>query len=595
MAIDSNAVSSAVQRLKRYKDGKARLERRIINNEDWWKLRQWSHFEQEQKSDYSEYGSAWLWNCIVSKHADIMDGFPEANILPRRQNDVEEAEKLSSIMPVEMALINYESVYSDVVLYLLKNGGAAFGIFWDGSKYNGLGDITVRKVDILELFWEPGVTDIQNSREVFYTKLVDRELLHSKYPDIKPNGRGFTVSEYRYDDNIPTENKAIVVDWYYKKYTGGRAVLHYCKFVDDIVLFSTENEPERYPNGLYDHGMFPFVTLSLFDIEGSIFGYGYTDIGKGDQQAIDILTAAILKNAKVNASPRFFSRIDGGINEDEFADWSKPVVHVEGSVDTNVLRQIEIYPLSAAVPNMRNELINELKETTGNRDVNNGSTTAGATAASAIAAMQEAAGKISRMHNKTMYNAHRQVTLMCIELIRQFFDLPREFRLTGKMGEQQFAQYTNAGIKPDTENGKAEFDVEVTAQKATPYSKMEQNELAIQLYNLGVFNPQNAQQAVPLLQFMDFKGRDKAMQIVQGNFSMFQKIQALQQMCLTMAQQIGDPKVLAEIQQVFAMDNAAMTGQISTPGAAVQPVSLESGESSVTANARQRAQEATQV
>lgn len=37
---------------------------------------------------------------------------------------------------------------------------------------------------------------------------------------------------------------------------------------------------------------------------------------------------------------------------------------------------------------------------------------------------------------------------MCIELIRQFYDLPRQFRITGQLGIEQFVSYSNSGVKP---------------------------------------------------------------------------------------------------------------------------------------------------
>ena len=42
------------------------------------------------------------------------------------------------------------------------------------------------------------------------------------------------------------------------------------------------------------------------------------------------------------------------------------------------------------------------------------------TAASAIAALQEAGSKLSRDMIKDSYNAHAQVVLLVIELVRQF-------------------------------------------------------------------------------------------------------------------------------------------------------------------------------
>ena len=60
------------------------------------------------------------------------------------------------------------------------------------------------------------------------------------------------------------------------------------------------------------------------------------------------------------------------------------------------------------------------------------------TAASAIAAMQEAGSKLSRDGNKAAYRAFREVVELVVELIRQFYDLPRQFRILGENGREDF-------------------------------------------------------------------------------------------------------------------------------------------------------------
>ena len=35
--------------------------------------------------------SGWLFNAIANKHADVMDNFPSANVLPREEGDRAEA------------------------------------------------------------------------------------------------------------------------------------------------------------------------------------------------------------------------------------------------------------------------------------------------------------------------------------------------------------------------------------------------------------------------------------------------------------------------------------------------------------------------
>ena len=560
--IGREQIQAANQTLMRYKEGKANLERKIVENEQWYKLRHWECMRD--KKDDVQPTSAWLFNSIANKHADAMDNFPSPNILPREEGDKAEAEMLTSIVPVILDQCDFEQTYSDVWNYKLKTGTGVYGVFWDKTKLNGLGDVSIHKVDIINLFWESGIQDIQKSRNFYHVELQDNDLLMGAYPQLqgKLSTPTLDVAKYIYDDKVDTSNKSIVVDWYYKKQNSqGKIVLHYCKYVNDVVLFATENDPNYAEKGWYDHGLYPFVFDTLFPVEGTPCGFGYIDIAKDAQAYIDRGNQAIMKNMLANAKPRYFVRNDGGVNEDEFADTNNSLIHVDGN-----LGQDSIYPVQ---PNTLNNIyvqviankIDELKETTGNRDISTGGTSAGVTAASAIAAMQEAGSKLSRDHNKASYRAFKKLCLMIIELIRQFYDMPRCFRIMGENGTTRFVQYSNEGISPQFQGVEMGvdmgyrlplFDIEVTAQKASPYSKMSQNELALQFFGAGFFNPQIADQALACLDMMDFDRKQFVTQKISQNGTMYQQLIQMQQQMIMLAQMVDQVRGSNIAQQLAA-------------------------------------------
>ena len=558
--IGKEAVQKATQTLKKYKEGKANLERRIVDNEQWYKLRHWESM-RKTNTNVVEPTSAWLFNCIANKHADAMDNFPSPNILPREEGDKGEAEMLTSIIPVILDQNDFEETYDEVWGYKLKSGTGVYGVFWDSSKLNGLGDISIKKIDLINLFWQSGITDIQDSRNVFHVELADNEVLLGQYPQLmgKLSTATIDIAKYVYDDSIDTSEKSVVVDWYYKKSNSqGKQILHYCKFVNDVVLFATENDPNFADRGFYDHGKYPFVFDPLFRVEGTPAGFGYLDVGKSAQEYIDRGNQAIMQNMLANARPRHFIRNDGSVNEEEYADMSKDFVHVDGNLGQDSVLPIQGKPLSDIYVSIINNKIDELKETTGNRDVSQGGTTGGVTAASGVAAMQEASAKLVRKDNKSSYRAFRQVCLLVIELIRQFYDLPRCFRIMGQNGIARYIQYSNAGIQPQMQGMDFGmdmgmrlplFDIEVTAQKQSPYSKMSQNELALQFYGAGFFDPMRADQALAALDMMDFDRKEFVMQKISQNGGMLQQMMMLAQMIdggggeisMGLAQQFGMP------------------------------------------------------
>ena len=202
--IGKEQVHEAQLTLQKYKEGKHNLELRIVENEQWFKLRHWECMRKSETNQV-EPSSGWLFNAIANKHADAMDNYPSPNVLPREEGDKAEAEMLSSILPVILEQNDFEETYDNVWDYKLKAGTGIYGVFWDKEKLNGLGDISIRKVDIINLFWESGITDIQRSRNLFHVELADNDLLVGAYPQLqgKLGNSTMDISKYIYDAHCP--------------------------------------------------------------------------------------------------------------------------------------------------------------------------------------------------------------------------------------------------------------------------------------------------------------------------------------------------------------------------------------------------------
>ena len=557
--IDKKAIEKAAETLKKYKDGKKKLEDRIVEEEQWWKLRHWDVIKNgESGTDRPEPTSAWMFNSIAAKHADIMDNYPEPNVLPRERGDEQSAKMLSSILPVIYERNNYEETFSDAAWYKLKHGVVAKGVFWNTELEDGLGDIDTQFIDMLNIFYEPGITNIQSSRNLFIVSLKDNDLLESEYPQLKNKigGKVIDVKEYVYDDAVDVTDKSVVVDWYYKKRNGaGKVVLHFCKFVGSEVLFASENEPEYAENGFYNHGLYPVEFDVLFPEEGTPVGFGYVAIMKSPQMYIDKLQQVILENTIKATKPRFFAKKNVGINIDEFKDDTKDIVFVEGDIDAERLKQIDIQQVSGAALNILQMKIDELKETSSNRDVSQGSTSGGVTAAAAIAALQEAGNKTSRDMISASYRSYTRECYLAIELMRQFYDETRSFRITGETGRYEFVEFNNKMMQgepippayagQELEEGYVElfrkpvYDIVVKPQKRSPYSKMAQNELAKEMYNMGFFNPQLAEQTMTALELMDFDGIEGVKERVQQGQTLLNMVNQLSQEVMVLKSIVG--------------------------------------------------------
>ena len=582
-------VAAAQQTLQRYKAGKAALDRRLVDNELWFRMGHWKNYQNSMMPGKAQPSSGWLFNSIANKHADAMDNYPEPNVLPRAADDEDTARALSSVLPVVLEQADYERVYSDCWWRKLKQGTGVTGIFWDPQMRGGLGDIAVCSMNLLMLYWEPGVEDIQDSPDFFSLSLEDTERLTARYPQLKGHTAGvLDVPRYIHDAGQDAGTRSVVVDWYYKRPDEtGRMVLHYCKFCNGVVLYASQNDPALSGRGLYDHGQYPFVFDPLFVEEDSPAGFGYIDVMKDCQTAIDKMNHAMDENVLLAAKQRYVLSDTAGVNEEELADFSRDIVHVAGRLGEESFRPLQTAGLQGNSLSYRQSRIDELKEISGNRDMTQGGTSGGVTAASAIAALQEAGSKLSRDMLKGAYRAFARQCYLIIELMRQFYDEQRVFRIVGASGENRFVPFSAQALRAvpggsvgGVELGSREpvFDIVVSAAKKSTFSRLSQNETAKECYQLGFFDPANADAALAALEMMDFEGIEKVRQRVQQNGTLVQQLAQMQERLAQMAAvmegrqngTVGGPahSVGSRSSQKAGPDRTGLTGALPVAAAA---------------------------
>ena len=545
--IGAEEVARAEQILQKYKVGKAALDQRLVDNELWFRMGHWKNYQNPMMEGKPQPSSGWLFNSIANKHADAMDNYPAPNVLPRAPDDEQTARVLSSVLPVVLEQADYEQVYSDTWWRKLKQGTGVKGVFWDPEQRGGVGEITVRPMNLLMLYWEPGVDDIQASPNFFSLSLEDTDQLTERWPQLEGHSTSaLEVPHYLHDGGLDTSGKSVVVDWYYKKRDAeGRRVLHYCKFCNGVVLYASENDPEYAERGFYDHGQYPFVFDPLFVEEDSPAGFGYIDVMKECQTAIDRMNHAMDENVLLSSKQRYVLSDAAGVNEEELADFSRDIVHVVGRLGDDSFRPLQTTGLQGNSLSYRNSRIEELKEISGNRDMTQGGTAGGVTAASAIAALQEAGSKLSRDMLKSAYRAFAKECYLIIDLMRQFYDEERIFRIIGETGRSEFVHFSGAALRAQAlpgvggvELGSREpvFDIVVSAEKKSTFSRLSQNETAKECYQLGFFAPRNADAALAALEMMDFEGIEKVRQRVRQNGTLAQQLEQLQSQLVQLKQ-----------------------------------------------------------
>ncbi|MBE6583634.1 MAG: hypothetical protein E7649_01445 [Ruminococcaceae bacterium] len=491
-------ISVATRVLASYKRAKRDIEEKLKREREVW---------------HSIYSSgepcSWIFNSIVNKHADVIDSIPKCTCLPREKRDEHSAEELSKIIPVITQRCNFEQTYSDNSWQKIRHGTAVYGVFWNTESLGGLGDVDIRAIDLSDIYWEIGVSSIQDSKHVFCVSMEDREKLSALYGH-------FDYSEQRESDSALTnllgyatdDEKCLCVDWYYKKFDAdGVQRLHFCKFVGDCVLYSSENDASL-TEGWYAHGKYPFVFDRLYPCEDGLCGFGMIAIGTGVQSYINKLDSNIMSYSDWASRVRFWAKRSLGVNEKDFLDLDRSIVEVEGDIDEEKLRQIEISAMDDSIIDVKRLKIDELKEITGSRDVSQGGISGGVTAASAISILREAGAKASRDGIEETYRAYVEMISLVIELIRQFYDVARVFRIVGEDGERQYLSFSGRTLR-ESEGYRPFFDIEVNATRKTPTESQNKNDFAKQLFDSGAFKRENANQTLMMLDLMDFEGVGK--------------------------------------------------------------------------------------
>lgn len=558
-------VKKYIDAFTEYRAARETLDMKIIENENWFRQEYWQYLID--KTDGNEPTSGTLLNAILNKHADLMDNQPAPIFLAREQNDEVEAERLTKVVPVIMQNANWDDVYDKYCMYKIKQGIGCLSVTWDDTLENSLGDIVINYLDILRIYWEPNCTNLQDSRYAFVTSLIDTDILKEQYPDkLTENAETYggqdavQIKTYEGQDQTILANKTLVIDCYERTIADdGRQIVHLTKMANDVVLESSITNADTAQTGIYAHGRYPFIIDQYISLEGTLEGMGLIDMNKNNQGYVDKFDVLSLNNGIVASKPRWLTKEDGGVNPDDIMDLSKDVIVSSTSVDESAVRALQAQALPDIVTKIRENKILEMKELSGNRDFNQGGTSGGVTAFGAIAALQEAGNKTTRDLVKSNYRSFKKLVTLVVELIREFYSEDRQFRIIGEDNNPEYVTFNNQSMinqitnmdeaylvdemgnqipnpEWEPEYRKPVYDIEIIAQKENPFNTISHNQMMLDLFERGVFNPEAAIPATLLLENMIFDGKEKLLLKVKENGEMFNQMMQMQEQMMQMNQ-----------------------------------------------------------
>ena len=347
-----------------------------------------------------------LQSTIENIRADLMDQMPEAIITADDPANERAAQALTEILGENHRRCHYENEYAKLLHDLLIGGYMVQETGFDPHADGGLGGAFLRHADAHNVMIDPMCADIQDSR-------ADERILMLE------------CWEREYDKQT------------------GRFRVHMARLAGRRML---EDSRTVKPEGYYAHGEYPFVITALFPRKGTALGYGYVDMFATQQLYADKIDQIVLKNALMASHNKLLITGASGFDPADMADWSKEV-HQGDSLSG--ITWFPTAPLPAYITQYAEAIRQSIKEESGSNDFSRGTTYGGVTAASAIAALQEASGKRSRMTARLIHGAFEQAVRQELEVEREYCAFSRTVRLKGKKETMAFTYKDMYALSPE--------------------------------------------------------------------------------------------------------------------------------------------------
>lgn len=499
-------------------------------------------------------------NCV----ADQMDNMPEALMVPETKELETVAEDLTDIVRFVMARNNYESLHRRRVEDCFCTGTAVTQVAWDADMDGGKGNVALLRWPIENFMWDPAAETIDDARAVFKVSWHPKSWYEQHYPDqYKEIGSddgvwsGLGVPDAQEENSPADEDRVMLVEYWYRLYDAKKR-----RYTINVAYLAGGTLLEEAKD-VYRHGMYPFVLDVYTPIEGLPVGDGLIQECVPMMRYINRYASYIDMNLRMSSKGRLLVNKNAGIDRDALLDWESDVV--EGDrIDPSALQWMQTQPFTGAVTQQMLQLQSDIKQDSGQNQFTRGETAGGVTAASAISALQEAGGKITRLRTNVLNQGYKAIAEQVMWLINQFYDKKRVLMVTGQREGAMEQREVNAD--PERLFGKAHkgatppppYTVQIQVQRRNPLRQQAQNELFMQAYSMA------AQAGAPfplsvLFRLLHVDGKERILPEIQA-FEQYQ--QQMQEMAAQVEQLTAQNQ---ELQQGLAnaqeLNDQMMSGQ----------------------------------
>lgn len=464
-------------------------------HEEMRRARLMRQLKQDEKSQTAPASNT-LNSCIDNVIADQIDNMPEAKLVPEREETANSAEEMSDIVAYALYHASWPDTYQQLMEDAVVTGTGVAQTFWDEDLEDGDGMVNVLAWHPEDFYPDPMYENIQDGRGCFKVTRTTVAWVNEHYPHAAGYVRGDDTS--RPEDHADPMYEApegdeptSLLEFWYKRYDAKarRNRVHMAQFAGQALLYSTElgyggAKKSEYAEGVYAHGQYPFVMFRYRKVFRRPFGTGLVYDYREMQNAIDRYCKYIDDNARESSVQRHFVRKSSGVDPNEVADLSRTVIEWEGSDIREVLQTVQAQPLNNQVYQIMNYMVDSMKQDCGQNQFTRGEGGLGVTAATAIQALQEAGGKITRWHTEQFKSAFRDVVVQIMWIMSEYLERGRELLIvggwdsTGNMN-QKWVKLTAPPYEGDAMKRPA-YSVRVQVQRNNPLQIQADNEFVQQ-------------------------------------------------------------------------------------------------------------------
>ena len=513
------------------------------DHNDMRKARQMRQLRQDEKSQTSPPGMT-LNSCIDNVIADQTDNMPEAKMVPEREETAKSAEEMSDVVAYVLYQANWADTYQQLMEDSAVTGTGVAQVFWDEDMEGGEGMANVLAWHPEDFYPDPMYENIQDGRGCFKATRTSVRWVEEHYPHVRGFVRG---DELRIEDaadimfQTPSGDYPVVLlEFWYKRYDANarKYRVHMAQVAGGALLYSTElgiggADKDDYKEGVYAHGQYPFVMYRYRKVFRRPFGTGMVHDYRETQNAIDRYQKYIDDNARESSIQRHFIRRGAGIGADQIADMSQRIIEWEGADIREVLQTVQAAPLNNQVHQIMNYMVDSMKQDCGQNQFTRGEGGMGVTAASAIQALQEAGGKITRWHTEQYKAAFRDMIVQLMWILSEYMEPGRKLHIvggwdsTGNM-QDRFIEL----IAPDKEGdklAKPAYSVRVQVQKNNPLQIQADNEFLAQAAQICSQSGQPLPPESVIGMMEGYRTKSSVLKAVKQNSKLMQEMQALRQ------------------------------------------------------------------